>query len=424
MPEIAPEESKDVPLGMFTYSLSVSIAGVPIRTPPAIQVFKAGVQAETGKVERLMPSRSNDALFRTLIATAVDGIIVIDERGLIGIYNAACERLFGYRLDEVIGKNVNMLMPSPYRDEHDSYLDNYRETGKARIIGVGREVVGQRKDGTTFPMYLSVGKGILDTQPIYVGIIRDLTARNAAMRRLQELQNELLHVSRLSAMGQMTAAIAHELNQPLTAILNYINASRRLIANSKDPQSARAADLIERAANQISRAGQIIRQLRDFVEKRESARIEVNINSVVDEAVTLAVVGSADANVRVKLDLGSDLPSVLIDKIQVQQVLLNLLRNGVEAMQQVPTRELHLSTKVNSEGWIEVCVADSGPGINPDILTRLFQPFVTTKEKGMGIGLSICQSIIEAHGGRIWADSSPHGGAGFHFCLPPASALA
>lgn len=367
-----------------------------------------------------MPSRSTDALFRTLTATAADGIIVIDERGLIGIYNAACERLFGYTQDEVIGKNVNMLMPSPYREEHDSYLDNYRETGKARIIGIGREVIGQRKDGTTFPMYLSVGKGILDTQTIYVGIIRDLTARNRALQKMQELQNELLHVSRLSAMGQMTAAIAHELNQPLTAVLNYINASRRLISGVKDPHAARVADLIDRAGNQISRAGQIIRQLRDFVEKRETARIEVNINTVVEEAVNLAVVGSADVNVRVKLDLAPSLSPVLIDKIQVQQVLLNLLRNSVEAMQQVTTRELRISTAADREGWVEVRVADSGPGLAPEVASRLFQPFVTTKEKGMGIGLSICQSIIEAHGGRIWAGRADEGGAVFQFSLPPA----
>ena len=367
-----------------------------------------------------MPSRSNDALFRTLTATAADGIIVIDERGLIGIYNTACERLFGYRQDEVIGKNVNMLMPSPYRDEHDSYLDNYHETGKAGVIGIGREVIGQRKDGTTFPMYLSVGKGILDTQTIYVGIIRDLTARNTALKKMQELQNELLHVSRLSAMGQMTAAIAHELNQPLTAVLNYINASRRLMSGVKDPQAARVLDLIDRAGNQISRAGQIIRQLRDFVEKRETARIEVNINTVVEEAVNLAVVGSADADVRMKVDLAPSLSPVLIDKIQVQQVLLNLLRNSVEAMQQVSMRELRISTAGDAEGWIEVRVADSGPGLPPEVISRLFQPFVTTKEKGMGIGLSICQSIIEAHGGRISAGQADEGGAMFKFSLPPS----
>jgi two-component system sensor kinase FixL len=371
-------------------------------------VFKPRI----GKVIIIMPSRSNDALFRTLTATAADGIIVIDERGLIGIYNAACERLFGYTQDEVIGKNVNMLMPTPYRKE------NYRETGRARIMGIGREVIGQRKDGTTFPMYLSVGKGILDTQTIYVGIIRDLTARNSALKKMQELQNELLHVSRLSAMGQMTAAIAHELNQPLTAVLNYINASRRLISGLKDPQAARVSDLIERAGNQI------IRQLREFVEKRETARIEVNINTVVEEAVNLAVVGSADANVRMKLDLAPALSPVLIDKIQVQQVLLNLLRNSVEAMQQVSTRELRISTVPDPEGWVEVRVADSGPGLPPEVLSRLFQPFVTTKEKGMGIGLSICQSIIEAHGGRIWAGPAEEGGAVFHFCLPPSKGAA
>jgi two-component system sensor kinase FixL len=317
-----------------------------------------------------------------------------------------------------------MLMPTPYRKEHDSYLENYRETGRARIMGIGREVIGQRKDGTTFPMYLSVGKGILDTQTIYVGIIRDLTARNSALKKMQELQNELLHVSRLSAMGQMTAAIAHELNQPLTAVLNYINASRRLISGLKDPQAARVSDLIERAGNQINRAGQIIRQLREFVEKRETARIEVNINTVVEEAVNLAVVGSADANVRMKLDLAPALSPVLIDKIQVQQVLLNLLRNSVEAMQQVSTRELRISTVPDPEGWVEVRVADSGPGLPPEVLSRLFQPFVTTKEKGMGIGLSICQSIIEAHGGRIWAGPAEEGGAVFHFCLPPSKGAA
>src|SRR6185312_7964824 len=211
-----------------------------------------------------MPARiQNDALFRALIATAVDGIMVIEERGSIIVYNQACERLFGYRPEEVVGQNVKMLMPPPYRQEHDGYLGHYRETGEKRIIGIGREVLAQRKDGTTFPMYLSVGEGVLEGQRIFVGIIHDLSERHATARRMQDLQNELLHVSRLSAMGQMTAAIAHELNQPLTAILNYINAARRTIANLSGDQGVRVAELIEKAANQTSRAGQIIRQLRD-----------------------------------------------------------------------------------------------------------------------------------------------------------------
>jgi two-component system sensor kinase FixL len=229
----------------------------------------------------------SDALFRTLIATAVDGIIVIDERATIQIYGAACERLFGYTEAEVVGKNVKMLMPSPYREEHDGYIHNYQSTGVKRIIGIGREVIGQRKDGSTFPMYLSVGDGRLDQEIIYVGIIHDLTARNMTTRRMQDLQNELLHVSRLSAMGQMTAALAHELNQPLTAVLNYINAARRSAGSLHDPQAQRVVDLIDKAAHQTSRAGQIIRQLREFVEKRETARNIVSMNTVVEEAIAL-----------------------------------------------------------------------------------------------------------------------------------------
>src|SRR4051812_14377310 len=276
-----------------------------------------------------------DALFRTLIATAVDGIIVIDERATIQIYGAACERLFGYTEAEVVGKNVKMLMPSPYREEHDNYIHNYQRTGVKRIIGIGREVVGQRKDGSTFPMYLSVGEGRLDSEIIYIGIIHDLTARNTTTRRMQDLQNELLHVSRLSAMGQMTAALAHELNQPLTAVLNYINAARRFAGGLHDAQGERVVDLIDKAAHQTSRAGQIIRQLREFVEKRETARNVVSMNTVVEEAIALAAVGSADANVKTTLELAAGLPPVLIDKIQVQQVIINLVRNSVEAMQQV-----------------------------------------------------------------------------------------
>ncbi len=360
-----------------------------------------------------------DVLFRTLISTAVDGIIVIDHEARISIYNQSAQSLFGYAPEEVMGRNVKMLMPSPYQEEHDGYIGNYLETGRKRIIGIGREVVGRRKDGTTFPMYLSVGEGELDGARIFVGIVHDLTSRTITARRVQDLQSELLHVSRLSAMGQMTAAIAHELNQPLSAILNYINAARRTISQLKDAHGLRVTELMDKAAAQTARAGQIIRQLRDFVEKRETARTPANINLVIQEAVSLASVSSADPNVRLIAALEPNLPSVLIDKVQVQQVIVNLVRNSVEAMQAVARRELKITTALTSEGII-ITVADSGPGLPEEVAGRLFHPFVTTKEKGMGIGLSICRSIVEAHGGRIWAAASDQGGAAFHVILPPA----
>ena len=371
-----------------------------------------------------MPTEAlkHDALFQTLIATAVDGMIVIDDRAMVHIYNAACERLFGYAADEVVGRNVKMLMPSPYHDEHDGYIEHYRKTGEKRIIGIGREVVGQRKDGTTFPMYLSVGEGMLGGVRIYVGIIHDLTAREDTARRMQMLQSELLHVSRLSAMGQMTAALAHELNQPLTAIMNYITAARRTIASGDSAQIARGLDLIDKAANQTSRAGQIIRRLREFVEKRETARTEQDLNEVVEEAIALAFAGAADSNVRVRTEFEPQLPTVLIDKIQVQQVLLNLIRNSIDAMQSVSRKDMTVRTSREGKNAVEFAISDTGPGLAPEVMSRLFQPFVTTKDKGMGIGLSICQSIIEAHNGHIWATPNEGAGVTFRFQLPSASA--
>jgi two-component system sensor kinase FixL len=312
-----------------------------------------------------------------------------------------------------------MLMPEPYRASHDGYVEHYQKTGEKRIIGIGREVVGKRKDGNTFPMYLSVGEGVLDGERIYVGIIHDLTVRDETARRMRVMQAELLHVSRLSAMGQMTAALAHELNQPLTAIMNYVTAARRFFSSGDPAQSTRGVELIEKAVQQTSRAGQIIKRLREFVEKRETARTEENLNQAVEEAIALAFAGSSDAGVKVNLSLDPGLPLVLIDRIQVQQVLLNLIRNGIEAMQGVPVRDMTIST-VHDGVEVEFSIADTGPGLDPEVARRLFQPFVTTKENGMGIGLSICQSIVEAHNGRIWAEPNASAGVTFKFRLPPS----
>lgn len=363
-------------------------------------------------------AQKTDTLFRMLIATAVDGIMVIDTEGTVQIFNAACERLFGYAPEEVLGRNVKMLMPTPYREEHDGYLAHHVKTGERRIIGIGREVVGQRKDGTTFPMYLSVGEGSIEGKTIFVGIIHDLTERENTARRMQELQSELVHVSRLTAMGQMTAALAHELNQPLTAIMNYVNAARRTVASVDDPKAVRATDFIDKAATQTARAGQIIRQLREFVEKRESAREEQSLNAVIEEAIALGLVGTAHRNVKVVTELDPALAPVAIDKVQIQQVVINLIRNSIEAMQDSPRREIVIRTSPAGGGTIEIAVSDTGPGLPPEVASRLFQPFVTTKDKGMGIGLSICQSIVEAHHGRIWATPNAGTGVTFRISLP------
>lgn len=363
--------------------------------------------------------RASDALFKTLIATAVDGIIVIDGRGIVHVYSDACERLFGYTADEVVGNNVNMLMPAPYREEHDSYIQHYHNTGERRIIGIGREVRGRHKDGSTFPMHLSVGEGAIDSEKVFVGIIQDLTDRKAAEARLQEVQSELLHVSRLSDMGQMASALAHELNQPLSAIMNYASAARLMLDKDSAEAKAHLRTCLDSAVEQTTRAGEIIRNLRAFVEKRESAKERENLNDIVQASVALGFVGAAaDTNVVVHLDLEPDLPPVLADRVQIQQTLINLIRNAVDAMRASTRRELHVQTSLDGEGTIRVDVGDSGPGLPPDVMARLFQPFVTTKASGMGIGLSICQSIVQAHDGRIWATPNENGGVTFSFTLP------
>ena len=369
--------------------------------------------------------RQSEARFRSILATVPEAIITIDERGLIESFSPAAARLFGYAPDEVIGKNINILMPSPYREEHDGYLARYRATKEKRIIGKGRVVVGQRRDGTTFPMELAVGEVRLgEDRHLFTGFIRDLTERQTTEHRLQELQAELLHVSRVSAMNQMASALAHELNQPLSAITNYMNASiRTLNAGSEAAQISRVREMMEKASAQTIRAGQIIQRLRNFIEKKETVRTPENLNKVIEEALALGLVGVADSNVRVRVVLAPDLPSVNIDKIQLQQVLINLIRNAVEAMQDLPTRELIVSTQA-SDNIVQASVLDCGPGLSEDVSRRLFQPFVTTKAKGMGLGLTICQSIIEAHAGRIWATTREGGGAAFHFRLPASQSLA
>jgi two-component system sensor kinase FixL len=362
-----------------------------------------------------------EALLRAIIETSPDGLITIDQSCSIESFNPAAQRMFGYAAHEVIGCNVHCLMPPPYRDEHDGYIERYLRTGEKRIIGIGREVLGQRKDGTIFPLELAVGEVQAAGRPIFAGFVRDVTARQEAEERLRELQTELVHVARLSAMGEMASALAHELNQPLTAIMNYAQAARRLVGRAEEGQSA-LSSLLDKTSQQAARAGQIIHRLRQFIAKGETERALEDLNAVVEEASVLALIGTRGRRIVVRRDLAAGLPPVLIDKVQIHQVVTNLLRNSIDALAEVERREILLATRRAGPDAIETSVVDSGPGIDPAVMTRLFQPFVTTKPDGIGIGLSICRSIVDAHGGRLWASANPDGGTIFHVLLPVAGA--
>jgi two-component system sensor kinase FixL len=363
-------------------------------------------------------AREREALLSSILDTVPDAIITIDDKGLILSFSPWASELFGYRPEEVIGRNIKMLMPAPYRDQHDTYLADYQRTGIRKIIGIGRVAVGQRRDGTTFPIELSVGEVHAGGKTIYTGFVRDITERQGAERRVEALQAELLHVSRLNAMGQMSAAIAHELNQPLTAILNYMRAARRTLESAQENAIARSLEMVDKAANQVLRAGAIIRNLREFVEKRDSKRTPEDLNKVLEEAVALGFVGAAHLNMAITFDLDPDLPQVHIDRIQIQQVLINLIRNAIDAMHDSPTRALTIETRRGADDTVELTVSDTGPGLSPEVRARLFQPFVTTKDRGMGIGLTICKSIVDSHGGSIAALEGQAQGAAFRIRLP------
>ncbi|MEQ1818800.1 MAG: PAS domain S-box protein [Terricaulis sp.] len=365
-----------------------------------------------------------EAHLLSIYDTAPDALIVIDEHGVMQSYSAAAERMFGWSASEVLGRNVKMLMPQPFRVQHDGYLNRYLDTGERRIIGIGRIVVGERKDGSTFPMELAVGEVRSERGRVFTGFVRDLTERQETETRLQELQSELVHMSRLSAMGEMASALAHELNQPLSAIANYLSGARRLLdrAGVNEP---RAVDALDKAGDQALRAGEIIRRLRDFLSRGEGERRVENLPKLVQEACALALVGAKEHSVRVNYALALDTEAVIVDRVQIQQVILNLVRNAIDAMAEHPRRELTIATATVDDGMAMVSVTDTGPGVDEAAAAKLFQPFVTTKATGMGVGLSISRTIVEAHGGRIWTEPNRGGGAIFRFTvrLAPTTAL-
>lgn len=498
--------------------------------------------------------RSNRSLLQMIIATSPDAIITIDSGGIIESFNASAEQMFGYRANEVIGRNVSCLMPERYASEHDAYLARYLETGERRIIGIGREVAGRRKDGTVFPIELAVGEVEFDQRKRFTGFIRDISRRRAAeigqaesdrrlaealeglplgvvlcdaeghvthinreMRRMlaplgaalrigiayeqlirqmvesgliatdasgqgqwlskrleqirsrestqievpcadgswalamehktsngeivalrmditrlkqaeaalraslerqHELQSEFHHVSRLSAMGEMAATLAHELNQPLTAVINYVQACRRLIVSDAGGARARVPELIGKAVDQAHRAGEIISHLREFVTRGNSERLPADVNEVVRQACDLALVGTRAEDIAVTMDLAEDLPLVTMDRVQIQQVIVNLVRNSVDALRESERRQILVRTRRSGPRDVSIAVSDSGPGLDPKIAARLFEPFNTSKKNGMGIGLTVCRSIVQEHGGTIGAAAVPGAGVAFTVELP------
>jgi two-component system sensor kinase FixL len=401
----------------------VRALGAIVNGPDGAPARLSGLMIDIDREKRLEDAvRTREKHFRSILETVPDAMIVIDEHGIMQFFSSAAERQFGYAEPEAIGRNISKLMPEPDRSRHDGYLARYLKTGERRIIGIGRIVTGMRKDGTTFPMHLTIGEMLSGGKPYFTGFVRDLTEQQQTQARLQELQSELVHVSRLSAMGEMASALAHELNQPLSAISNYMKGSRRLLAGSTDANALKIETALDRAAEQAIRAGDIIRRLRNFVAREASEKRVESLSKMVEEAGALGLTGAREQGVFLRFNLDPAYDLVVADRVQIQQVLVNLFRNALEAMNTSTHRELIASNTKAADDMIEIAVSDTGSGFADDTLANLFRPFFTTKETGMGVGLSISRTIIETHGGRMWAETNKSGGATFHFTLPTAPA--
>ena len=360
------------------------------------------------------------AELNALLDAAVDAIVVIDEHGNITTFNAAAERMFGHTAASMLGKNISLLMTEPHRSGHEGYLRNYAATGNARIIGIGREVQARRADGSVFPIMLSVGEAADAGKRRFVGILRDLTAQREAEQRARSLEQRLAHVGRFNLMGEMAAGIAHEINQPLSAIATYAQAAKRIMQRDT-LDTATLSDVCGKIDDQARRASQVIENLRKFIRQQEIKTQSLDANQVIADVWNLIEADARVEGIPVKHVAERALPKVRADAVQLQQVLLNLTRNSVDSMRGglAKDRGIVVATSVSDEGGVRITVTDHGHGVPRQLGDNIFHPFVTTKRDGLGVGLAISKTIVQSCGGTLTYADNPAGGAVFTIDLPP-----
>jgi len=354
-----------------------------------------------------------------LMDAAVDAIIIIDDRGLIQSFNGAAEAMFGYLESEVRGHNVSLLMPEPHRSSHDSYLASYAQSGKATVIGKGREEIGRRRDGSTFPMQLSVGEIRHARRRSYVGIIRDVSEMRRVQERVRRLEEQLLHADRLIMLGELTAGIAHEINQPLTAIAAYADAGKSIIDRIEQPPGGDMQSICERISGQARRAGEVVQRLRGLVRTGTSSRSRHDLNEIIRNILLLFEFDVKKTGIELLFFPLEPPQELYVDDIQIQQILVNLIKNSLDAIDDSGQTDGRIEIRIDRQGSvIRVSVTDNGPGVPEKYRSQLFNSFFTTKPNGLGLGLAICKSIAAAHGGSLHHDKPAEGGSRFTLALP------
>ena len=342
-----------------------------------------------------------------ILESAVDGILAIDEHGTIESVNRAAVDLFGYEREELIGFNVNHLMPSPYAEEHDQYLKNYLRTGEARIIGIGREVTGKRKDGSEFPLYLAVSEGSHEGQRIFTGILRDLTDLRVAEERARSAEQ-------LASLSVITAGIAHDIGTPMNVILGYADMLKDSLDNPKD---RRRAEVI---SEQVRRVTDLLQTLLNIARPRKAVRAVVKIDEVLDHAIEFFQEKLRSRNIEVERRVQGT-TTMLGDRDRLEQVFLNLILNAADAMGE--GGKLSIAVAPGRDDCVEITIEDTGHGIEPAALDRIFEPFYTSKDrgKGTGLGLVVSRSIVLDHLGSIDVESAVGKGTRFILRFPSAS---
>ncbi|MEM6410575.1 MAG: PAS domain S-box protein [Pseudomonadota bacterium] len=377
-------------------------------------------------MSEFLPDQSTEdlsILFDTILQSVPDAMILIDEAGRVMAFSQSAEELFGLKASEIIGRDVTLLMTGADREHHHDYIRNYITTGEKQIIGKGRIVKARHSTGEIIPVHLTIGEAQIGQRRYFSGYIRDVTPQQAADHQISQLQAELTNFSRLSTAGTMASAMAHELNQPLTAVANYLEAARDMLESPEPDIVAMVQEALDSAANQCVRAGKIVRKLRDYVSRGEFELTRTNLNELAEQSISLSKIGVKGAVPSVSHKSSLVDHGVWCDGLQIRQVILNLIRNAAEATRSVatPRIEIEIEAVAGSNDFVKLSVADNGTGIDLENGRSPFEPFQSSKTEGMGLGLSICQTIIEAHGGEIWVEDSPFGGAQISFTLQAAN---
>jgi two-component system sensor kinase FixL len=368
----------------------------------------------------MMTSAENDSsFFEALMDAAIDAIIIIDQHARIRRFNRSAQRMFGYREQEVLKRNVNLLMPELHRGQHDGYIRRYFETGKAAVIGIGREVTGVRKNGEIFPMRLSVGESRRQEEVYFVGIVHDLSEREANREKLKILEQQLFHTDRLLTLGELTAGIAHEINQPLTAIAAYADAVRHLVESGPGSMDPALHTICSRISEQSRRAAAVVDRLRKLVRSGTTSKARHNIKNIVNSMLLLFDYEIKKTGIVLQVQTPEQLTAVFVDEIQIQQILVNLVKNSLDAIVESGQRDGRIDIFIAQQrAELVISVSDNGPGVSEQSRANLFVPFYTSKAKGVGLGLSICKHIAAVHGGSLSYIPSRSGGACFTLKLP------